>query len=94
MKNIIIALLAVALISSLFSAIGFRYYLTKCMPESPVIQQGRVVPVDVFYGKTVYVTLGEKRTLHIAYFSTGVMLVVYVLSYTWLNRKKPLKKLM
>jgi len=91
MRRTIIASLAVALLLSFFSSIALRYYYTQCMPGTPVVQQNRVVPIAVFYGKTVYVTSGEKRTLHITYFSTGVMLVVYLLSYTWLNKKRTLK---
>jgi len=36
-----------------------------------MVQQGRVVPIEVFYSKTVYVTSGEKRNLDILYCSVG-----------------------
>ena len=87
MKNITIALLGVTLLLLFSGAIALRYYYTQCMPVVPMIQQGRVVPVKVFYGKTVYVTKGEDRNLDISYCSVGIALVVYVLSYGRLSRK-------
>src|ERR1035438_647985 len=87
MKNIINTSLALALLLSFFSAISLRYYYTQCMLGFPVVQQSRVVPVDVFYGKIVYVTANEKQTLYITYLSTTIMVVAYVLAYT-LSMKK------
>ena len=40
-----------------------RQYYTRSMPETPQIQQGRTIPIDANYGKTVYVTLERKESL-------------------------------
>jgi hypothetical protein len=48
------------------------------MPDSPQIQDGRTVPIDVNYGKTVYVTIGEKRRLKAVFIAMGVEAVAYV----------------
>jgi hypothetical protein len=87
MKKMTIALLGVTLLLLFSSAIALRYYYTQCMPVVPMVQQGRVVPIEVFYSKTVYVTSGEKRNLDILYCSVGAALVVYVLSYARLSKK-------
>ena len=42
------------------------------------MQDGRTIPIDAFYGKTVYVTLGEKRKLDAFLIAIGVEAIAYV----------------
>jgi hypothetical protein len=63
MKNFILTTLFAALLSTFLCAGYLREYYTTHMPETPQIQEGRTFPIDVFSGKMVYVTLGEKRKL-------------------------------
>jgi hypothetical protein len=87
MKTFIIGVLGATLLLSFSSSIGLKYYYTQCMPEMPVAQQDRVIPMHVFYSKTVYVTKDERNALYILYGLTGTMLLVYFIAYTRLAKK-------
>ena len=85
-KKMTIALLGVALLLLFSGATALRYYYTQCMPVVPIIEQGRVIPLKMFYGKTVYVTSAEERNLDISNCSVGIVLVIYALSYARLSK--------
>jgi hypothetical protein len=76
--KIILYSLAIILLSSWVGALALRLNYTRQMPLTPQIEQGRTNAIDAFYGKTVYVTSGEKTKLHIAYGSVLVLVIVYI----------------
>jgi len=49
---------------SLFSMMYLRQYYTRHMPQTVQIESGRILPVEVNYGKVVYVNEQEKRSLN------------------------------
>ena len=57
------------------------------MPETPVAKQDKVIPISAFYSKTVYVSKDEKNDLNILYGLTGMMLLVYLITYGLLKKK-------
>ena len=83
MKKAILTLLLLVFFLTFASATYLRFNYTRCMPETPQIQDGRTIPMDVFYGKTVYVTLRGKRKLE----ALVIALVIEVAMYVFLGLK-------
>jgi hypothetical protein len=71
------------------SFVGLRQYYTR---ERPAIAQpmlGRVVPVELNYNKTVYVTRSEERLL----FVTGEVPLILVIASIWaINNRAIIRK--
>ncbi len=72
MKKAIAILGAVMFLASWLGVLGLRQYYTWHRPESPQAELGRIVAVQLNYGKTVYVTPEENRILNL----TGEWLIV------------------
>jgi hypothetical protein len=63
---------------ALFSMMSLQYRYTRAMPEVAQREAGRVCPVPVYYGRTVFVTEEEKARLSIRYYyilTAGVLVV-------------------
>lgn len=78
MKKFIPTSLGVLFLLAFLGATLLRQYYTRYMPETPQIQEGRTIPIDANYRKTVYVTLGEQRELEAAYITVGIVGVAFV----------------
>ncbi|MEI6196187.1 MAG: hypothetical protein WCS42_17845 [Verrucomicrobiota bacterium] len=87
MKTILNSL-AIILLLTWVGALALKYSYTRQMPATPKIEQSRTNAIDAFYGKTVYVTSGEKTKLHIAYGSVLVLVLIYVGYYFWFTKKQ------
>jgi len=87
MKKIITTSLGVLFLLTFFGATLLRQHYTRSMPETPQIQEGRTIPIDANYGKTIYVTLSEKRELDAAYISVGIVGVVFVFFTIYFAKK-------
>ena len=86
--KIILYTLWIVLLLTWVGASALKYVYTRQMPETPQIQQYRTNAIDAFYGKTVYVTSGEKTKLRIAYGSVIALVLIYVGYYVWLIKKQ------
>jgi hypothetical protein len=75
---VIFYLLGIVLWLTFLGATALRQDYTRQMPAMPQVAQGRIIPIEVNYGKTVYVSSGEKAKLNIAYGSVLVSGVVFV----------------
>ncbi len=53
---------------ALFSMMYLQQYYTRHMPQTEQIESGRVVPIEVNYGKIVYVTDLEKKKIDTSYY--------------------------
>ena len=51
---------------------GLRQYFTLYRPEYPQVEQGRTIPIDANYWKTVFVTPSEKKISDLMYWSALV----------------------
>jgi hypothetical protein len=63
---------------ALFSMMSLQYRYTREMPEVAQQVVGRVCPVSVYYGKTVFVTEEEKDRLSTRYYyilAAGILVV-------------------
>jgi hypothetical protein len=78
MKKTITTVLGIMFLASFFSAMTLRQHYTRTMPEALQTESGRTIPVGGNYGKTVYVTLKEKRVLELAYSGVGLSAALFV----------------
>jgi hypothetical protein len=72
-------LCAVLFVYTWFAMASLRYQYTREMPQVAQKEVGRVCPVPVYYGKTVYVTKEEKENLsaHFYYIlGSGVLAIL------------------
>jgi hypothetical protein len=67
MNRVLSTVLGIVFLVSLFSMMTVRQYYTRNMPQVPQQESGRTIAIEVNYGKTVYVTVREKRNLHLVY---------------------------
>jgi hypothetical protein len=58
-----------------------RQYFTREMPEMPDATAGRLLPVLVNYGKTVYVTATEQKVLYAAYIILSLVVICTIVLY-------------
>ena len=58
--------------------VATRQYYTWYMPGAPQLSEHRVVAVSVNYGKTIYVTNGERTYLYATYTWCALMLLLLV----------------
>jgi hypothetical protein len=77
-KKNLVTLSGILFLLVFLGAVLLRQYYTRYMPESIQVEQGRIVPIDVNYNKTVYVKPSEKKELETAYVAVGVMGVAFV----------------
>ena len=64
---------------SLFSMMYLRQHYTRHMPQTEQIESGRTVPIEVNYGKIVYVTEIEKERMAFKYYSFGGACILVLL---------------
>ena len=83
LSNVISVLFVIAFVAM----IGTRQYYTRHMPATPQPLEQRLVPVSVNYGKTVYVTPGERNCLYAAYASCALMLGATAFLYVRSNNR-------
>lgn len=86
MNKFLPTVLGIVFLASLFSVMAVRQYYTRNMPQAPQQDSGRTIAIEVNYGKTVYVTVSEKRNLNLIYMvavlATAGTLVFVVLQAT------------
>jgi hypothetical protein len=87
MKKNIKILIGGIILSWLFGTMSARQYFTRNRPESSQPELRRTVPVQLNYGKTVYVTPGENRLLYFTSEWVGIPLVIAVIFVASLNNK-------
>jgi len=87
MKKFIVIFTTMILVVSGLGMIAVRQYYTRHRPESPQIELGRTVAVQLNYGKTVYVTPAEKRMLVFSNEWFVIPLVIVVIYMASRNRK-------
>jgi hypothetical protein len=87
-KKYITSSLGVLFLLAFLSMTLLRQYYTQSMPETPQIQAGRTIPIDVNYRKTVYVTSREQRELEAAYIIVGIMGVSFVFFTLFFAKKR------
>jgi hypothetical protein len=75
---------------TLFGMMALRQHYTRHMPESIQMEIGRTGPIHVNYGKIVYVTPHEKRTLVLTYsaFAVACGITISFLAIRSLKRKR------
>lgn len=86
MKRWLLRLLVVLTVLSGLSVIGLKQFYTRYRPESKQVELGRTVAINGNYGKTIFVTVREKRLLDVIYASPLVpgfgllsyMIVLYI----------------
>ena len=85
MKKLIFAVLSVLLLLAFMRANLLRLDYTRSMPETAQVQGGRTIPMNVFYGKIVYVTIDEERKLYGAYILTGLIGLCYYCTFRFMK---------
>ena len=65
MNKIFKTVFGILFVAAFVSMVATRQYYTRARPESPRPDMGWTIPVGVNYGKTVYVTEGEKKVLRV-----------------------------
>jgi hypothetical protein len=83
MKKVFPIALGVFFLVSLFSMMALRYHYTRNMPRSPQQEARRTVPLNVNYGKTVYITYTEKQIIVVSYIVlavAGASVLIFVIA--------------
>jgi len=72
MGKFVRALAIIALFIPFNVMLVLKQYYTWNNPSSPQVATGEIVPVQVNYGRTVYVTTTEANWLHVVYTLTAI----------------------
>jgi hypothetical protein len=87
-KKWVINLSWILCLADFYGAVGLTHDYTLRMPQTAQIQQGRTNAIEGDYGRTVYVTLREKRQLDALYIFVPILAGAYVLIMFWFAKKE------
>jgi hypothetical protein len=75
-------------IAALFLMMSVRYYYTWHMPESVEAGSGRIIAVQVNYGRIVYVDSTERNILYTTYIVSALSGIVAVAAYVMTRTRR------
>jgi hypothetical protein len=92
MKKYITLIIGAFFLFALFSMMITRQFYTRNRPDFSQAELGRTIPVEVNYGKTVYLSKEDRRNLTISYWAFGLAATTAVLTMVINSIKSSAKK--
>jgi hypothetical protein len=91
MKKIYKIFFGILFLAIFYGMLAMRNYYTFHMPQTPQIELGRIIRIEVDPGKIVYVTLAEKRYLFYTYVAAGIDFLIFF-AVVFFNKKSDEEK--